>query len=1445
MLKKCLSILLVSVMIFSVFTVIPFSATAEEIEKPFAGLSNDDVTVSGTNSLGNMLAEKYEESAAEAENTGSGIYAVEVEGRTARVDVRALVDAQLVVSIFDEEGKTVYGSGMTDVTPDDNIVELTLEVGTIPQFFLIRAFLLDKITNQPLCKQFENDYYTQKMQEFFSKTTEDFEEDKVLNLDDNEENNFLVYNEDTIRIENEDDSTNVVAKADDKNKEYIIENIDEHIASLKDGDIFSYDTGDGDLLIIKISSIKISGTTAIIQGAEMELQEAFDFIRIDSSSYTDKSKYTPSDLGESVEYLGETDAESDIASTGSELDEASTGLALMDLDVEHSHELNFKFGEEKEVEKYYNSDATGYTEFKKQIYGEIGLKLAVNLKVFYDERLFGGRDVELSVTVAYKASLSLKAKLNLSKANSLGLGGLFFEPVPGVTISLTPSIKISGKLKAAFAVTYSGQIGFQHKNGNNEDLGKSPKADFTVDFEGELFIGLSLEPQISVLGDVAKAKAEAIAGLRIKAKTHHSTADAFDPEPSEKHFCSACIEGDVSLVLELKLELALFNNRDLSWDAELVNAEWKLCDFYFSVDHMEFGLNKCPYREYKCIVTLLDKSRQPLANTTVNDTAVDENGAVKLYLKAGSHQLQIKKDGKTVTRTLRVSGAEKPVYVIDFDRPDNAVGSRTNGGTVVNQRRKVALSGKCGDNAYYTLYQDGELIIEGTGAIKDYESRAISSYPYSKCNPWYKRPYSNNPDVTKVIIEEGITRIGNSAFDSCPLLQSVSIPKSVTEIGEKVFSSCDSLYDLDLPSNIKTIGKLAFSSCTSLTDIDLPNSLCELGEGAFFGCTALSNIVIPQSVEFIASRTFYECLSLKNVIIMYGTNSIEQNAFYDCSSIESLIIPDSVKTIGHHAFESCTSLKNISLSNILETIDYCAFNNCVALERIRIPDSVIELGNYLFSGCSALKAVDIGNCSATGAYGFFGETFSGTLNLERIIVSDNNTKYSSIAGDLYNKNATRLIKYAGGKTDTVIDVLDSVKEVDNYAFSSCSHLEKVIISDSVERLLGYSVFANCKTLKEVFLGESVSDIVGHHLECASLTNIIVDENNLYYSSLDGNLYNKERTILFQYALGKPEKQFIVPEGVQTIESASFFDSENLEEVIISNTVTSIKGTAFHCCDKLKKAVIPMSVTSIDSWAFRLVGNGFAIYGYSGSYAEEYAKNHSINFVSVGTAKNDLAASGLSNNINTADNTVASEIRSSDNRVLLCEEFENKATIESTRPHLIPDTEAVLIILSGTEDSAVFNAESLLYIAQGTVDESGEISFAVQQDFGDISWVAYIFGECDHSSPTWKETKRPTEEGEGMKALVCDHCGEVLDTQTIEALPKKFYLGDADGNEEIDINDATFILRYLAKIDTPFTKEELMRGDVDGSGDLELPDVTAIQYYLANMKTTYHIGELVQ
>ena len=282
------------------------------------------------------------------------------------------------------------------------------------------------------------------------------------------------------------------------------------------------------------------------------------------------------------------------------------------------------------------------------------------------------------------------------------MGKIFFEPVPGVTISLTPSLKVSGKLKASFSVKYSGQIGFKYKNGQCEDLGKSPSLDFAIDFEGELFIGLSLEPKVSVLGDVAKAKAEGIAGLRIKGKTHHSTSNAFEPTPSETHLCSTCIEGEISLVLELNVDLSLFNNGDLTWKWNLIKAEWKLTDFYWSLDHLEFGFSTCPYRQYKCTVTLLNPKREPIEGATVNDVSTDSSGKAVLYLQKGQKKLGIKKGNKTVSRTIYVNGTEKPTYIIDFDKPGTAL---TDGnGTVVQSYRKVIDSGKCGDDVYYTLY---------------------------------------------------------------------------------------------------------------------------------------------------------------------------------------------------------------------------------------------------------------------------------------------------------------------------------------------------------------------------------------------------------------------------------------------------------------------------------------------------------------------------------------------------------------------------------------------------------------------------------------------------------------------------------------------------------------------------------------------------------------------
>ena len=103
--------------------------------------------------------------------------------------------------------------------------------------------------------------------------------------------------------------------------------------------------------------------------------------------------------------------------------------------------------------------------------------------------------------------------------------------------------------------------------------------------------------------------------------------------------------------------------------------------------------------------------------------------------------------------------------------------------------------------------------------------------------------------------------------------------------------------------------------------------------------------------------------------------------------------------------------------------------------------------------------------------------------------------------------------------------------------------------------------------------------------CQSLTSINVDKDNSKYYSIDGNLFNKDKLILIQYALGKTEKSYIVPNGVTSIGAGAFEYCEHLTSIEIPNSVTSIGADAFGYCKNLTSIKIPTSVTSIGDYAF--------------------------------------------------------------------------------------------------------------------------------------------------------------------------------------------------------------------------------------------------------------------
>ena len=164
------------------------------------------------------------------------------------------------------------------------------------------------------------------------------------------------------------------------------------------------------------------------------------------------------------------------------------------------------------------------------------------------------------------------------------------------------------------------------------------------------------------------------------------------------------------------------------------------------------------------------------------------------------------------------------------------------------------------------------------------------SFDGTYANPLYyaHNLYLNGELVTELVIPEGVTSIGNSAFQGCSSLSSITLPDSVTSIGNFAFDNCTSLASITIPDSVTSIGNFAFSGCSSLTSITIPDSVTSIGKDAFYGCSSLTSITVPDSVT-----------------------SIGYAAFRDCTSLTSITIPDSITSIGNYAFGYCTSLTDV------------------------------------------------------------------------------------------------------------------------------------------------------------------------------------------------------------------------------------------------------------------------------------------------------------------------------------------------------------------------------------------------------------------------------------------------------------------------------------------------------------------------------------------------------
>lgn len=281
---------------------------------------------------------------------------------------------------------------------------------------------------------------------------------------------------------------------------------------------------------------------------------------------------------------------------------------------------------------------------------------------------------------------------------------------------------------------------------------------------------------------------------------------------------------------------------------------------------------------------------------------------------------------------------------------------------------KEVASGYSGDTIW-SLTDDGVLTFSGQGMMRN--------YTYKSEMPWY----SYMDQITEVVIEDGITRIGSYAFYGMDKLTSITIPESVTNIESYAFKNATALDNVKLPSGLTKLGESAFYGCSSLSSIDLPASLwtvqpytfknCtnlsivtfhegnlqKISDAAFYG-TGLTSLELPDCLDIIDSYAFKNCSKLTEIILGNGITEIREAVFYG-TAIDEILIPEGVTTIQPYAFKNCTHLEKVSLPTTLTKIGESSFYGCTALKEMDIPDAVTVIEGYAFKGCTGLEMIKL------------------------------------------------------------------------------------------------------------------------------------------------------------------------------------------------------------------------------------------------------------------------------------------------------------------------------------------------------------------------------------------------------------------------------------------------------------------------------------------------------
>ena len=370
----------------------------------------------------------------------------------------------------------------------------------------------------------------------------------------------------------------------------------------------------------------------------------------------------------------------------------------------------------------------------------------------------------------------------------------------------------------------------------------------------------------------------------------------------------------------------------------------------------------------------------------------------------------------------------------------------------------AASGGYCGEepqSVQWRLTNDATVLtISGSGAMRDWAWTDVPSWQ------------GDRHTITTVIVEEGVTEVGNVAFCNFPKLTWVELPSTLERIGDYAFCINDMLRMVEIPESVKTIGQGAFYGCEELRQIDLPSGLTSLGAEALQDCTKVERLHLPAGLTEIGEGAFGGCMA--QITVAPGNTAVRLEEGFLLSGdgktvlsaagegLEVCTVPEGVERIGAWAFHR-SAIKELTLPATVRQIGTQAFSFCKGLEEVKIPEGVEEIGESAFVSCTALAAVTLPSTLTGLERAAFSSTALQTVQLPEGI--------------------TEVKDHLFARCEQLREVIlpEGAKKVMSYAFEGCTALEEMHIPEGME-LIGVGAFEDCSTLRKLTLPATVQSV---------------------------------------------------------------------------------------------------------------------------------------------------------------------------------------------------------------------------------------------------------------------------------------------------------------------------------------------------------------------------------